>query len=178
MASSSSTIGASFNNTREVRSVPHLVVCRIRSAEPDVRLQGVVEEVDILEHHGDLRHEVLNPLITDLDATDTDNSPVRIPEPRNQTRDVGFSGTGGTDQGSHRLWRYGKGHIVQDRLIVPVAEIHAIQFERTGSFQFHRCLRLGHGRLAEHLSDAAQVVASHTQHPGRLAEPPAQHGPT
>ncbi len=75
----------------------YLVVGSIWPAKLDIVLNGVVEEVDILEHHGDVFHQAVQLVVPHVMTANANRAVLHIPEPRDQITEGGFPAAGGTD---------------------------------------------------------------------------------
>ena len=85
------------------------------SAEFDIVLNRVCEEIYILEYHTDLIHEGFQCILPDICAADTDRAAVHIPEPGDQTAQGGLSRTAGPYDGSSGTVRYCYVNIFQNK---------------------------------------------------------------
>ena len=104
----------------------NLLVGGVRTAEFDIVLNRVCEEIYVLEYHTDLLHEGFQRILPDICATDTDGAAVHIPEPGDQTAQSGLSGTAGTYDGSCSAVRYRYAYVFQDWSFI-VRKVHMIE---------------------------------------------------
>ena len=77
----------------------HLLLRGVRLSEADIRPDRVVEKVDILEDHGNIREKTVTGKFLQIMAAHGNAAALGIVEPGQQTTDRGFSGTGGADDG-------------------------------------------------------------------------------
>ena len=105
------------------RSICHLLLRGIRLAEADIGADGIVEQIHILEHHGNVGKQAFAGHLSDVHAAHGNAAVIYIIETGEQAADGGFAGTGGSHNGSGSLFGNGKAHILQNLSFV-VAEVH------------------------------------------------------
>ena len=105
----------------DVRSV------RVGVADAHVGFEGVVEEVDVLEDEGELRHEVGGVPVAHIALADAHASRVHVVEACDEARDRGFATAGGADDRGHRLRFDAEGHALQDGVVSLVGEGHVLK---------------------------------------------------
>ena len=79
----------------------HFFPSGVWSAHGDVVVNGVLEEVDPLEHHTDVVHQVGQFHLPNVLPPDQHPSVLHVPETGEQVGDGGFAPAGGPHQGQH-----------------------------------------------------------------------------
>ena len=79
----------------------HLLVRGIGTAELDVVLNGVVEQVDVLEHHGEVRHELVELPVAHVLAAQRHRARVHVPEAGHKVHERGLARPGRPDERRH-----------------------------------------------------------------------------
>ena len=106
--------------------VDHLGLGGIGLAEEDVGPDGVVEQVHVLEHHGDVGEQAVAGELLQAVAAHGDGAELGIVEPGQQAADGGLAAAGGADNGGGGLFGDGEGNILQ-HLTGIVSEVDAVE---------------------------------------------------
>ena len=134
----------------------------ILPTDANVRLQGVIEQVHVLEHHGQAGHELFRGLLPHIHATNFDRTGSHIVKPANQPGDGGFAAAGGANQGHHGFRRHRKRDVPQHRGAILVGERHMIQTDGArGRFRRGRVRlrqRLGSDDLVDGVKHRAAIL--------------------
>ena len=85
-----------------------------------------MEQVHVLEHHGDVGKQAVAGQLTDIVAAHRDAAAVRVIEPGQQAADRRFAGAGRAHNGGGSMLRDGEAHVVQ-HLTAVVAEVHMVK---------------------------------------------------
>lgn len=101
----------------------HLVLRGVRSAEQDVGADGVMEQIHVLEHHGDVGEQAVAGELPEVVAAHGDAAGLGVVKPRQQAAYGGLAAAGGADDGGGGLLRDGEGDVLQ-HLPGIVAEVH------------------------------------------------------
>ena len=123
---------------------------RVGVADAHVGFEGVVEEVDVLEDEGELRHEVGGVPVAHIFVADAHASRVHVVEARDEARDRGLAAAGGADDRGHRLRFDAEGHALQDGVVGLVGEGHVLEGNRRarrGRGLVHASHALGGGQF-------------------------------
>ena len=105
------------------RSIYHLLLRGIRLAEADVGADGIVEQIHILEHHGNVGKQAFAGHLSDIHTAHGNAAVIYIIEAGKQAADGGLAGAGRSHNGSGSLFGNGKAHILQNLSFV-IAEVH------------------------------------------------------
>ena len=76
------------------------ILACVRSAKPDIVLDGVLKEIHILKYDGEILEKAAAGIFPHIPAAERDLSFLHIPETGDQTDQRGFSGAGGTNDGA------------------------------------------------------------------------------
>jgi hypothetical protein len=80
----------------------------VRSAESDVGVDGVVEEIDVLEDDGEVAQQVVGFQRAQVGAAEPDGAVLRVGVAGDQFGDGGLPGAGGSDEGGKAAFRDGE----------------------------------------------------------------------
>ena len=143
-----------FADTRQLGRVHDLIIRRFRPAKADIVNQRAMEQVHVLEHHRQLRHDIRRTLIAHVESAHAHRAGVHVIETGDQLRHGRLAGAGRADDGKHGTGPCGPRHIVQHRCGSGVAEANTIELDRARSRH-----RLGIGRFGQRsLTHDGQVV--------------------
>ena len=106
-------------------------------SDAHVSLEGVVEEVDVLEDKGQLRHEVGRVPIPNVPTANEHASSVHVVEACDEARNGGLATARGAHDRGHGSGFHVEGHALQDRAVGLVGEGHILEG--------NRCARRGRG---------------------------------
>ena len=101
----------------------HLLLRGVGLAEEKVCPDGIVEEVDILEDHGEVGEQTVAGELPEVVAAQGDAAALGVIEPGQKAADGGLAGAGGTHDGGGGLLRDGEADILQNLALI-VAEVH------------------------------------------------------
>ena len=104
----------------------HLRLGGVGLAEEDVGPDSVVEQVHVLEHHGDVAEQAVTGELLQAVAAHGDVAGLGIVEPGQQTANGRLAAAGGADDGGGGLFRDGEGDVLQ-HLTGIVAEADAVK---------------------------------------------------
>ena len=111
---------------RLFRRVYHLLLRGVRLAKAEVGADGVVEEVHVLEHHGQVGQQAVTGELPQVVPTHGDAAGLGVVEPGQQAANGGLTGAGWADDGGGGVLRDGEAHVLQHRAAV-VAEGHVLE---------------------------------------------------
>ena len=123
--------------------LPDLLVSGIRVTDANVLRQGGVVEVDVLEDHGELTHELLGRLVAHVQSADTHRPQVDVPEPRHEPEQGRLASPRGADNGRQSPSGSSKGDVMDDGMILVVAKGDVLEGHLPGSGELDRVRRLG-----------------------------------
>ena len=89
----------------------HLILRGVGPAEENVGADGVVEQIHILEHHGDIGKQTVAGELTQIVAAEGDAAALGVIETGQQAANGSLAAAGGTDDGGGGLFRDGETHI-------------------------------------------------------------------
>ena len=111
---------------RLFRCRDHLVLRRVGLAEEDVRADRVVEEVDVLEHHRDVREQTVAGKFAQVVSADRNAAALRVVKAREQTANGRLAAARRADDGGRGLLGDGKRHVLEDLSLI-VAEVDVVE---------------------------------------------------
>ena len=92
----------------------HLVLRRVGLAEENVCADRVVKEVDVLEHHRDVRKQTVAGKFAQVVSANGDAAALRIVKAREQTANGRLAAAGGADNGGRGLFGDRERHVLED----------------------------------------------------------------
>mgnify|MGYP004698961111 CR=1 FL=1 len=92
----------------------HLVLRRVGLAEEDVCADRVVEEVDALEHHRDVRKQTVAGKFAQVVSADRNAATLRVVKAREQAANGRLAAAGGADNGGRGLFGDRERHVLGD----------------------------------------------------------------
>ena len=98
----------------------------VRLAEANVVFNGVGEQIDILENHADLIHQVLEGVRAHIVPANGDAAALYIPEASDEVAEGCLAAAAWANDGAGAAIRDGQRDIVQHRLVL-VGEIHMVE---------------------------------------------------
>ena len=104
-----------------------ICAARVGVSDAHISFQGVVEEVNVLEHEGELCHEVGGVPVAHVCVTHSNASRVHVVEACDEARDGGFTTARGTDDRRHGSGFDAEGYALQDRVVGLVGEGHVLE---------------------------------------------------
>ena len=105
----------------------HLLHGGIRLSKADVIGDGVREQIDPLEHEGEIADGAVVAVFPHIPPLEAHAAGLHIPEPHHKIAESGLAGAGGTDDSDRGFLRNGQGYIVQNGLAA-VGEIYMVKF--------------------------------------------------
>ena len=103
----------------------------IRFAELNVVLNGIRKQIDILEYHTDIGHQLRQRICLYVFTADRNTAAVHIPKAGDQVTERCLAGTGGTDNRGHGTIRYFEADSIQNGTLF-VGEAHILKFNAIG----------------------------------------------
>ena len=109
----------------------NLLLGGVQPAVGNVVADRALEEPGVLQHHPDLRAEILPVHVGDVDSVEGDTAAVQFVEAHHQIDQGGLTGSGWSDDG-HRLARLdGEGQILDEGPVLVVAERDVLEAHPT-----------------------------------------------
>ena len=101
-----------------LRRGDHVLHRRVGRAEADVVGDGVAEQVDVLEHEGEVLHQAVHVVVPHVAPAQGHRPGVRVPEPGQQVDQRGLAAAGGADDGGGGPFGDVQRYAVDDLLFV------------------------------------------------------------